>query len=260
MEDSRSELSSNEGDLLARELTDYSEFRKRVIIRHDVLRMGVLLCSVGIVAGVMNGIVVAGHAGPTWGQIASGWFSVSASGWIFTVLFRILAVGSVLGVVGGVAVLMYAPFHLTRAYRRAHAAFCQRGWVARGCASGLTVDDDSLWIKHPVDVVVWSACQSNSQKQWRRDCRQLRRDLTHSDRKMMATLTLEDRKFHGAMTIGQLRSQIDKTGTSRRSSYVGFGPLRHMRARTDFAVMAPPSPQAIHEPQPYDDLLFWIRR
>lgn len=259
MADSSSQFSSREADVLAGELTDYSEFRKRVIIRHDLLRMGVLLCAVGGVAGVMNAIVVAGRTETAWAAIASGWFSATGSGWLFTVLFRILAVGSIVGLVAGIAVLAYAPFHRTRAYRNAHAAFCERGWVARGCPSGLTVDDDSIWIKHDVDVIVWSAKQSGNDSKWKRDCARITRDFAQSDRKMMAALLLEDRKFHGLLTIGQLRSEFGSASQSQRSSYIGFGPLHRIPARTDIAVVAPPSDRAVRKPQAFEDMLFWIR-
>ncbi|MDO5720265.1 MAG: hypothetical protein Q4P05_05975 [Actinomycetaceae bacterium] len=260
MEDSSCEFSQPEVDVLARELTDYAVFKSRVIIRDDVLRMGVLLCAVGAVAAVMNALVVAGDVGLSWGAIASGWFAAVGSGWLFTILFRILAVGALLGTLGGFAVLVYAPFHRNSMYRRTYAAFCDRGWIAHGCATGLTVDDDGLWIKREVEVVVWSADRKYPDNHWRRDCAQIKRDFTHSDRKMMASVLLADRKFHGLMTIGQLRSQFDRTGKSRRSSYIGFGPLHRMRAHPDLAVVAPPSTKAIRSPQAFEDLLFWIRR
>lgn len=242
------------------QLRDFTQFRSRVIIRNDFARMGVLLLGIGIVSSLMNGIVVAGQTGPTFPAVVEGWLSVTASSTLFTVLFRMLAVAALVGVGGGIALSIYAPIRQRRRYRTAHADFCAGGWVTCGAPTGLSVDDDNVWIKRPVQVIVWSAQADSHTKQWAKDVAAIQKEFESSQNRMVASLLLDNRKFHGCITVRQLRAQYSKPRKGKGHSYLGFGPLHGMKAHDNLAVIAPPSAQVAREPEPWHNLLFWIRR
>lgn len=245
---------------IEQQLHDFHQFRSRVIIRNDFARMGVLLLGIGVIASLMNGIVVASQTGPTLPAIVAGWLSVTASSTLFTVLFRVLAVAAIIGLGGGTILSIYAPIHQRRRYRTVHADFCRRGWVTCGASTGLSVDDDNVWIKRPVQVIVWSAQAHSNKSQWEKDVTAIQKDFESAQNRMVANLLLENRKFHGCITVRQLRSQYSKPKGGRGPSYLGFGPLHRMKALDSHAVIAPTSSEAAREPEPWHNLLFWIRR
>ncbi|MDO5728932.1 MAG: hypothetical protein Q4P71_04830 [Actinomycetaceae bacterium] len=250
----------DEANALDEQLQDFTQFRSRVIIRNDLARMGALLLGIGVVASFMNGIVVAGQHGPSLAAILTGWLSVSASSTLFTVLFRILALTAIIGIIGGLALSIYAPLSHRRRYRLVHQNFRERGWIACGAPTGFSVDDDNIWIKRPVPIIVWARRGSQHRSQWPRDIAALKNELNHPDHALMMRLLLDDRKFHGCITVRQLRSHYPKPKGGKGPSYLGFGPLHRMKARDDIAVIAPPSSDACQSPQPWQPMVFWIRR
>lgn len=245
-------------DKLTAELQDFTSFRSKVIIRNELRRQGFLLLSVAVVAGFMNVLVLNAQGVHEWTALPVVWFSATGSGWLLTGLLKFLAYASVIALLLGGLISGLAPFLLEKQYRRVHADFVARGWVATGIAVGLSVDDDNLWIRKPVEVRLYSPAPHQLKKHWESDQRLVLKDADDCAKAMLIRLLLADRQFHGARTVKDLRAlyEVPEPGGY---SLVGFGPLQQMDATGEFVVVSPASAEVAQEPQAFDKLVFWIR-
>lgn len=254
----KDEFSDDQLSDLSQRLKDYDYFKSNVVILDEILRIGLLTVGIGVVAGIMNAIVVAGQLDGDFSAIFANWFAAEGSSKVFTYLLKFLAVVSIASLVIGLLALAYAPVHKVQIYRKAHRSYVERGWIARGEKIDVKVEDDNLWIKKPVPVILWSPPLPKRRAQWERDCHLLHEDMRNSQQNMVLTLLLNDRKFHGAISLKDLRSRYERPRGGGGRSLIGFGPLMRVRARSDLALIAPPSSQATTEPQPWDKLVFWL--
>lgn len=161
-------------------LSDYPIFRSKVIIRDELRRQGFLLLAVAVVAGFLNILVLNSQGVSRWTELPFQWFTASGAGWLLTGLLRFLAYASVLSLVLGIVVSTSAPFWLERQYKRVYADFMARGWVASGIRLGITVDDDNLWIRKPVEVMLYSPAPAQLKKHWDSDQRIMLKDAADS--------------------------------------------------------------------------------
>ncbi|MDI9589288.1 MAG: hypothetical protein QM234_10120 [Acidobacteriota bacterium] len=254
------DLSDAELTALQERLQDFDEFKKTVFIRDEMQRMGGLAFAIGVVAAILNAIVLAGQVDGGISAIFQNWFLATGTRSVITVLLRFLAGASLAGLLIGAGLLLYAPIHKTHTYKKVHKNFVDNGWIARGKPVNVKMEDDGIWIKKPVPVVLWSRELPKNQSGWDRDLTLLNKDLQSSDQAMMLTLLLNDRKFHGAISVRDLRSQYEKPRSGGGQSLIGFGPLNNVPARDDLAVVAPNSKETTSSPKPWDKLVFWILR
>lgn len=243
---------------LTDDLADFEVFSARVLIRDDVRRQGFLLLAVALVAGFLNILVLNGQGVTQWSQLPFYWFSASGSGWLITILLRFLSFAAVFALVLGVAVTLWAPVWRRNFYVKAHADFLARGWVAQSVPVGLTVDDDNLWIRKPVQVLAFSPAPKLVAKHWQSDLRLLRKDVADSSKALMLRLLLQDRQFQGARSVKSLRGHYEPPEVGG-FTLVGFGPLQKMPAVGGFVVVAPPDEVAVKDPQAFQKLIFWIK-
>lgn len=243
---------------LTAELSNFEVFCDRVLIRDELRRQGFLLLAVAVVAGFLNILVLNGQGVTEWSQLPYHWFSVSGSGWLITGLLRFLSFASVFALVLGIAVSVWAPLWRKRLYAQAHADFTARGWVAQSQSLGLTVYDDNLWIRKPVEVLAFSPAQKFVAKHWKADLRLLRRDVEDSAKSLMLRLLLQDRQFQGARSVKSLRGHYEPPEVGG-FTLVGFGPLEKMPAQGTFVVVAPPDDAAVKNPEAFQKLIYWIK-
>ncbi|MDO5061037.1 MAG: hypothetical protein Q4D73_05335 [Actinomycetaceae bacterium] len=259
------ELNDSQGTLdqakladLTAELADFEVFCERVLIRDELRRQGFLLLAVAAVAGFLNILVLNGQGVTEWSQLPFYWFSVSGSSWLITILLRFLSFAAVFALVLGVVVSVLAPFWRKRLYAQAHADFVARGWVAQSVSLGLSVDDDNLWIRKPVQVLAFSPAAKFVAKHWQSDLRLLRKDVADSAKALMLRLLLQDRQFHGARSVKSLRGHYEPPEVGG-FTLVGFGPLEKMPAQGAFVVVAPPDAEAVKNPEAFQKLIYWIK-
>lgn len=239
-------------------LRDFEFFRSRVIVRDDLFRAAVLLLGIGITSAFMNVLVLNAQGLGSWAELFTAWFSASGRTALLSFLLRFLAYAAVFSLVLGGVLLGVSPVLQARRLRTIHANFLIRGWLARGVKLGLTVDDDSLWIRKPVDLLAYTGRPAKVAKTWEKDLERLRADVQDRSRALMMCLLLSDRQFHGALTVGSLRGKYEFP-LPGGSTLVGFGPLHKMRAEGQVVVVAPPSDSAVTDPQAGDKLIFWLR-
>lgn len=252
------DFSDAELNSLQERLQAFDEFKKHVFIRNEMQRLGGLALAIGVVAAILNAIVLAGQVEGGIGTIFQNWFVATGSRSVITGLLRFLAGAAVISLLAGLGLLLYAPFHKMRTYTEVHKNFVDNGWVARGKPLPVKAEDDGIWIKKPVPVVIWSRQLPKNQAEWDRDCSLMDKDVKAHDQSMMLTLLLNDRKFHGAITPRELRSKYEKPRGGGGYSLIGFGPLHNVSAYENIAVIAPPSRMESKSPQPWDKLVFWI--
>ncbi|MCS4484278.1 hypothetical protein NXS08_02075 [Gleimia sp. 6138-11-ORH1] len=243
---------------LTTELSDYQAFRQKVLIRNDMQHLGWLLLGTALVAGFLNVLVLNGQGVTEWSQLPYFWFSASGKGWLYTFLFRFLAFASVLSLCLGIGVSIWAPSWYRRQYKQAYRDFMARGWIAQSAVLGLTMDDDSWWIRKPVQVLAFSPQPKLVAKNWKSDLRLLRADVEDKASQLMIQLLLQDRVFHGARSVRSLRGHYDPPQVGGYT-LVGFGPLKRLPSEGKFVVVAPPSDASVRNPESLEKLIFWIR-
>ncbi|EEH64064.1 hypothetical protein HMPREF0044_1083 [Gleimia coleocanis DSM 15436] len=239
-------------------LSDYANFRAQVIIRNDLLRSALLLIAVGVVAGFMNVLVLNAQGVASWTGLLPAWFSATGKTSLLTFLLQFLAYASVFALLLGLVLAGFAPLHQGKVHQRTFTNFMQRGWVAQGMELGLTVDDDNLWIRKPVQLMAFSGKPNKASKVWAKDLERLRVDAADTRLSLMIKLLLNDRQFHGAMSVQSLRSKYEDPQPGG-TTLVGFGPLLRMPAEGEFVVVAPPGDSAVTNPEAWEPVIFWIR-